>query len=424
MSSRIISLLVWVWAVGWCCFGQAGTVVELVVNDAYPAQIELFDSQAPITVANFIRYVNDGAYNNTIIHRSVYQFVVQGGGYRMRIEGGSVAALDPIDTYGPILNEFSPERSNLRGTIAMAKLPGDPHSATSQWFVNLADNSANLDYQNGGFTVFGRVLGEGMDLFDAIEDLYTYNLNPHYDPSGALGNPFSEVPLIYFQGQYYFVVVTGISILQAETFQWRASGGSGPAAWDSQENWMPGGIPDGQSVTVVLGSRAGGASLIDLGDQARTVGNIVYAADADTTIFGSDLAGLALDNGPLAAKISLAGVHTIDVPLELLGDATVVGNGTLAVPQGISGQYALRVLGGQLITGRVELETLEVGDGARVVFQASAPGTSATGASAAGASGDGASAPQPAPEPHALALLCAAAAGLWCRGTLLSRRRE
>ena len=80
MSSRIISLLVWVWAVGWCCFGRAGTVVELVVNDAYPAQIELFDSQAPITVANFIRYLNDGAYDDTIIHRSVYQFVVQGGG--------------------------------------------------------------------------------------------------------------------------------------------------------------------------------------------------------------------------------------------------------------------------------------------------------------------------------------------------------
>jgi len=117
-------------------------------------------------------------------------------------------------------------------------------------------------------------------------------------------------------------------------------------------------------------------------------------------------------------------VQTIDVPLELLGDATVVGNGTLAVPQGISGQYGLRVLSGQLITGRAELETLEVGDGARVVFQASAPGAFAPGNSAAAGWYDGASAPQPAPEPHALAVLSAAAVSLWCRRALLSRRRR
>ncbi len=394
-----------VMAVSWGS-AQAGTIVEIVVNGSYPAQIELLDSQAPITVANFIRYVNDGAYVDTIIHRSVYQFVVQGGGYRMRIEQGSVSALDPIDTYGPILNEFSLERSNVRGTLAMAKFPGDPNSATSQWFVNLADNSANLDYQNGGFTVFGRVLGEGMELFDAIGNLYTYNLNQYYDPFGTLGQPFAEVPLINYQNAYYFVVVTGISVLQAGTFEWHASAGSEPAAWGATENWMPGGIPDGQSITVLLGSRPGAAGMIDLGDHRRTVGNIVYAADAQTTISGSELASLRLDNGPTGAKIALFGTHTIDVSLELLGDATIIGEGELTVSKGISGPYALQLLGGQLIVGSAELQTLEVGQNAKLVFMAAAAGASLQPP------------PEPAPEPHIWTMLCAAAVSV-----LLAKRR-
>ncbi len=69
---------------------------------------------------------------------------------------GSRTALNPITSYGPIQNEFSSDRSNVSGTIAMAKVGNDPNSATSQWFVNLGDNSANLDNQNGGFTVFGK----------------------------------------------------------------------------------------------------------------------------------------------------------------------------------------------------------------------------------------------------------------------------
>jgi len=72
-------------------------------------------------------------------------------------------------------NEFSPSRSNVRGTIAMAKLDGDPDSATNEWFINLGDNSANLDKQNGGFTVFGRVLDPGMDVVDTIAALDTSN---------------------------------------------------------------------------------------------------------------------------------------------------------------------------------------------------------------------------------------------------------
>lgn len=125
--------------------------------------IELLDTEAPLTVANFLSYVNSGAYNNSIIHRSIPNFIIQGGGF--------TNVLGAIPANAPVVNEFSATRSNLRGTIAMAKVDGNPNSATNGWFINLSDNSANLDNQNGGFTVFGRVVGNGMQVADAIAAL-------------------------------------------------------------------------------------------------------------------------------------------------------------------------------------------------------------------------------------------------------------
>ena len=128
------------------------------VNDGGVTDVLLFDQKgvgAPATVKNFLNYVEDEDYNETIIHRSVADFIVQGGGFA--VEDSQVIEL-PVDE--SVVNEFSSERSNLEGTIAMAKLGGDPNSATNQWFFNLGDNSANLDAQNGGFTVFGQVLEE------------------------------------------------------------------------------------------------------------------------------------------------------------------------------------------------------------------------------------------------------------------------
>lgn len=133
--------------------------------------IELFDADTPATVSNFLNYVNDGDYVDSFIHRSVPGFIVQGGGYQF--DGTNL--LD-IPTDSPVINEY--QHSNLRGTIAMAKLGDAPDSATSQWFFNLADNSANLDNQNGGFTVFGQVIGDGMSIVDAIADLPTFNISP------------------------------------------------------------------------------------------------------------------------------------------------------------------------------------------------------------------------------------------------------
>lgn len=124
--------------------------------------IELVDD-APITTENFLQYVEDGFYDGTIFHRVVPDFVVQGGGFLP----GNVPQEGVRD---PIVNEFDPDRSNVRGTVAMAKVGGNPDSATSQFFFNLVDNGgppANLDTQNGGFTVFASVV-EGLDVVDAI----------------------------------------------------------------------------------------------------------------------------------------------------------------------------------------------------------------------------------------------------------------
>lgn len=145
--------------------------------------IELFDEATPKTVANFLKYVNDGAYENSFIHRSVPGFVVQGGGY-FDIGPGA----QQIPTNPPVMNE--PGISNVRGTIAMAKQPDSPDGATSQWFINLDDNSTPLDSSNGGYTVFGRVSDEGMEVIDQIADLPVWNA----------GGPFGELPLIGFTG--------------------------------------------------------------------------------------------------------------------------------------------------------------------------------------------------------------------------------
>ena len=115
-------------------------------------------------VENFLGYVTAGSYNNTIIHRSVPGFVIQGGGF---VWDDTVETVLQADNHGFTTNQF--HQSNLRGTIAMAKLGGNPNSASNEWFINLANNSANLDAQNGGFTVFGEVLGDGMiDVVDQI----------------------------------------------------------------------------------------------------------------------------------------------------------------------------------------------------------------------------------------------------------------
>lgn len=174
-------------------------------------EVNLFDKTTPKTVENFLAYVKANAYVNTIIHRSVPGFVVQGGGYKSTGELPLVA----ITQNAKVTNE--PVYSNVRGTIAMAKLGSDANSATNQWFFNLSnDNVSNLDRQNGGFTVFGQVTGNGMAIVDAIAALSRFNM----------GSPFDSIPLRNYTAEDntnkvpvtddHFMLIQNIVILNAD----------------------------------------------------------------------------------------------------------------------------------------------------------------------------------------------------------------
>ncbi len=154
------------------------TVVEIRTVEGN-FQINLFDETTPQSVSNFLSYVNSGAYANNVVHRSANNFVIQMGGFQYN----NNFPLDSVPSGLAVNNE--PVLSNVRGMLAYAKLSGNPNSATSQFFINLSNNSSNLDTQNGGFTVFGQVIGDGMQVVDRIANL----------PRFAFNSPFNELPL-------------------------------------------------------------------------------------------------------------------------------------------------------------------------------------------------------------------------------------
>lgn len=129
-------------------------------------KLELYAAKAPITVKNFLKYVEDKHYDNTVFHRVMQRFMIQGGGFS--------TDLSEKDTRASIKNESDNGVSNERGTIAMARLPG-PDTATAQFFINLVDNKG-LDKADprsrGGYCVFGKVT-DGMDVVDKIATVQT-----------------------------------------------------------------------------------------------------------------------------------------------------------------------------------------------------------------------------------------------------------
>ena len=138
--------------------------------------IELDAEKAPITVSNFIDYVKAGHYDNTIFHRVIKKFMVQGGGHTADMKQKS-------DTKAPIKNEADNGLKNNKYTIAMART-SDPHSATAQFFINVNDNeflNFTAPTSSGwGYTVFGKVV-EGTDVVDAIEQVKTSRSGFHQD---------------------------------------------------------------------------------------------------------------------------------------------------------------------------------------------------------------------------------------------------
>ncbi|HKB04998.1 MAG TPA: peptidylprolyl isomerase [Gemmataceae bacterium] len=208
-----------------------------------PINVELFDRQAPKTVANFLNYVGDGEYTDSIFHRSAKlpggtPFVLQGGGFTF--EAGPPVTLAPVPTDPPVQNEpDATNRSNVRGTLAMAKLPSGPDTATSQFFFNLGNNSANLDNQNGGFTVFGKVMGPtDQTVVDVLAAMPTQNQGTAADLPDSQKGVFTDIPLPGYTGTDFptdsarsnYAIVNGVTITrQTEVLTYSVVSNTNPA---------------------------------------------------------------------------------------------------------------------------------------------------------------------------------------------------
>jgi cyclophilin family peptidyl-prolyl cis-trans isomerase len=164
------------WLAGACYAAEQTTQVRVTTNFGQFV-IEVFNDRAPITAANFLRYVREGFYSNTLIHRVVANFVIQGGGH-------DATTLQLKPTHDSIFNESGNGLQNKRGTVGLAR-SGPPHSGNAQFYVNLVDNP-DLDPvpTRWGYTVFGRIV-QGMDVIEHIGET----------PTGTVGPFKSDSPL-------------------------------------------------------------------------------------------------------------------------------------------------------------------------------------------------------------------------------------
>jgi peptidyl-prolyl cis-trans isomerase A (cyclophilin A) len=217
----------------------AGTLAQFrtVFGDI---EVELYDQDKPVTVQNFIRYVQSGAYRDSILHRcpvnpttGLSDFVVQGGGVIVTNRGTTNAALQFVPTFDDISNEFGVGRqlSNVYGTIAMAKRGGDTNSANSQWFFNLNNNSfLDAADTNNLFVVFGSVVRGTNVLNQFIGRSYNNGI-------ANLGGVLSELPVNYSgsrQPTYDDLFYLDISLLNVQV---RSTGdGAKEISWNSVSN--------------------------------------------------------------------------------------------------------------------------------------------------------------------------------------------
>ncbi len=267
--------------------------------------IELFEFQTPITVSNFLGYSENESYVGSIFHRSEPGFILQSGGFEVIDNGNGGASLVSLATRDPIQNEFG--ISNMRSTVAMAKLDGDPNSATNQWFVNLADNSSNLDNQNGGFTVFGQIIYDGMATIDTITSLPIVNFG------GALAN----TPTKNFDGENArpenFVSVESITVNN------------------------PTGIFDKEALTFTVGVDGNNFYAAHL-DLVTTVPNIVF--QLDVTKIKSLQINQAEKN--IATFSSQEGI--LSIPSVMISDSDIASNVVMALTNADIFEFTLQSL--------------------------------------------------------------------------------
>jgi cyclophilin family peptidyl-prolyl cis-trans isomerase len=172
--ARIVSLLPIALLFAQVAVASGNPVVRMSTSLGV-VELELLPEKAPATVKNFLDYVAIGHYDGTVFHRVIPGFMIQGGGFE--------PGLRQKDTRDPVRNEADNGLKNLRGTVAMARTL-EPHSATAQFFINLADNDF-LDHRDKslrgwGYAVFGRVV-KGMDVVDRIAQVPTTSVGPHQD---------------------------------------------------------------------------------------------------------------------------------------------------------------------------------------------------------------------------------------------------
>lgn len=299
----------------------------LVVSPYGPFVLDLLTEDAPLTVANFLSYVDDGSYRNVLVHRSVRNFVIQTGGFKLN------ATVDPLLTRPPVVNEF--RISNIRGTVAMARAGGQTNSATSQWFVNLADNSL-LDSVDGGFTVFARVRGDGMSVVDQIAALPTYSLT-------NIRPVFQEVPLRGItNGQTNLFFSNFVPFENVLRFPFSARS-SDPSAWSAS-------LSSNNVLSVMPGTSAAKSATItveatDLEGRTAKSTFVVKAAPARA------YAGLVGTQGRrVLVSLALApsgafSATTVEVSagtLRLRGQLDRTGNSGLALPLAVGDTSTLR----------------------------------------------------------------------------------
>eukprot|EP01130_Rhizamoeba_saxonica_P010609 TRINITY_DN4363_c0_g3_i2.p1 TRINITY_DN4363_c0_g3~~TRINITY_DN4363_c0_g3_i2.p1 ORF type:complete len:204 (+),score=28.58 TRINITY_DN4363_c0_g3_i2:1-612(+) len=157
------------------CQGNQQVHVKLETTKG-DLHLKLFADQAPETVANFVSHVRAGTYNNTIFHKVIPKFMIQGGGYNKQMNQIYIA--DPKKK--SLNNEWKNGLKHHYGSVAMARVGGYPHSATTQFFINLSNNMFlnNAQPDDAGFAVFGEVV-EGMDLVESISKMDTVSVEEH-----------------------------------------------------------------------------------------------------------------------------------------------------------------------------------------------------------------------------------------------------
>jgi cyclophilin family peptidyl-prolyl cis-trans isomerase len=183
--------------------------------------VALHETATPKTVENFLGYVRRGDYNGTFVHRLDRGFIVQSGGYAPLSLSDPPTSWIGIDKLDPVQNE--PGLSNVRGTIAMAKLGGTRDSATSEWFLNIdtsGTNPSNLDFQNGGFTVFGEIVGtESFQTLNEINSLAILNRGGEISGPGVPPGVAGELPVLNPADPNSFLTVSSITELEIDVLR-------------------------------------------------------------------------------------------------------------------------------------------------------------------------------------------------------------